>query len=135
MELGGLILILVLYVRDFYTWIYVALATLIVFVMARQGPDLLLRSVIWMLGSFSCLYAVIDIATDILFRGPFAGLPLFDTTNGLSNDAEILASITFIPAFVWGLIWGGLAITIFAWTLYRLASRPYKKPASELIEN
>jgi hypothetical protein len=123
----GLILILVLYVRDFYTWILVAIATLIIFIMARQGPDLLLSSVIWMLGSFSCLYAVIDITTDILFQGPLAGLPLFGSTNGFPNDAEALASMTFIPAFVWGLIWAALAVAIFAWTLYRLASRPYKE--------
>ncbi len=119
----ALTVVALLYVRHAGTLAYVALAALAVFALTRWGGARLQMAALWLVGSFSCLYAVIDIATDILARGPLAGIPFLGADGGFSNDAELLASITFVPAFVWGLLWSLLALVIFALSIARLAMR------------
>lgn len=117
-----LALVLLLYVRDFGTLIYVALAIVATFAIGWVGGSRLQMAILWLVGSFSCLYAVIDIGTDILMAGPLAGIPFLDSTPGF-NDAELLASITFIPAFIWGLLWCGAAIALYCFNVVTLATR------------
>ncbi|HEX8683100.1 MAG TPA: M50 family metallopeptidase [Ardenticatenaceae bacterium] len=118
----ALALVTVLYVRDLTTLAYVALATLAVFAIGLLGGARLQMAVLWLVGTFSCLYAVIDIGTDILLAGPLAGIPLIGGPARL-NDAEMLADVTFIPAFFWGLLWSGVAVGIYLLALMRLATR------------
>ncbi|MGB0385974.1 MAG: M50 family metallopeptidase [Ardenticatenaceae bacterium] len=119
----ALLIILLFYIRDLYTAAYVAGTAVVVFLIGKWGPDMLKIGLLWLVGTFSSLYAVIDIFTDILADGPLAGILLFGGSSGFSNDAQLLASETFIPAFIWGLIWCGLAIAIFLFNVYSLASR------------
>ena len=120
-----LLLVLVLYIRDLYTIGYVSLTMFVILLIGSWGGDRLKMAILWIVGTFSCLYAVIDIFTDILADGPFAGLSLFGSLSGFSNDAQLLSTITYIPAFIWGLLWSGLAIAIFLLNIYSLASRRY----------
>ena len=117
----ALLVIMVLYLRDLYTILYVAGTMLVVFAIGRWGNDFLKMLILWVVGTFSSLYAAIDIFTDILADGPFAGL--FTVGAGFTNDAQALASITFIPAFAWGIIWSVLTIALFLFNVYYLASR------------
>ena len=119
----ALLVVLVLYLRDLYTILYVAGTMLVLFVVGNWGNDFLKMLVLWVVGTFSSLYAVFDIFTDILADGPFAGL--FTVGVGFTNDAQALASITFIPAFAWGLLWSALTIGLFLFNVYNLASRRY----------
>lgn len=118
-----LALVGLLYSGSLFTLAYVAVATLLLFALGWWGGARLQMATLWLLGSFSCLYAVIDIGTDILARGPLAGIPFLSGSGGFANDAELLASITFIPAFIWGLFWIGLAITLYVLSVLRLAAR------------
>ncbi len=62
------------------------------------------------LGLTSCLYAILDIKSDILDR------------PGLMSDARMLAELTGVPTVVWGVVWIALALLISAF-LFRLAYR------------
>lgn len=53
--------------------------------------------VLRLVGVVSCLYAVWDIASDLLLRS----VP--------GSDANALAQLTHVPGVVWGLLWIGLA--------------------------
>lgn len=118
-----LLVIMVLYLRDLYTMLYVTGIMLVVFTIGKWGNDFLKMLILWVVGTFSSLYAAIDIFTDILADGPFAGL--FTAGAGFTNDAQALASITLIPAFAWGLLWSTLTIALFLFNVYYLASRRY----------
>ena len=56
------------------------------------------RIVLTVLGLTSCLYAILDIKSDIIDR------------PGLRSDAHMLAELTGIPTLVWGAFWIALAL-------------------------
>jgi len=62
------------------------------------------------LGLTSCLYAILDIKSDVLDR------------PGLESDARMLAELTGVPTLVWGALWIAIAIGISA-LLFRRAFR------------
>jgi hypothetical protein len=84
-----------------------AALVLAAFRLEAQGRKLLLTA----LGLTSCLYAVLDIKSDILDR------------PGLPSDATALARMTGIPALVWGLAWITASLIVCAWLLRRAWSR------------
>lgn len=53
------------------------------------------------LGGMSCLYALVDVAQDLL------------TLEPRQTDAAILAGMTGIPAIVWGVLWSAAALVVF----------------------
>lgn len=110
------------YGRDLFTLAYLALAAGALWLIGWRGGPRIQMATLWLLGTFSCLYAVIDIGTDILANGPLAGIPLIGGATSI-NDAQMLASVTLLPAFFWGLLWSGVALAIFGWSLASLARR------------
>lgn len=62
--------------------------------------------VLWVLGLTSCLYAVLDIKSDVLDRPE------------LRSDARMLAEMTGVPTVVWGGLWIGVALLV-CWLLLR----------------
>ncbi|MBA3530689.1 MAG: M50 family metallopeptidase [Ardenticatenales bacterium] len=111
-----------LYVRDLFTLAYVAFTALVLYGLGWQGGPRLQMAALWVIGTFSCLYAVIDIGTDILMAGPLAGIPLLGGPVRMT-DAELLATITLVPAFIWGLIWSAIAIAVYFASVMVLATR------------
>jgi hypothetical protein len=71
------------------------------------------------LGLTSCLYAILDIKSDVLVR------------PGVMSDARMLAELTGIPTLIWGLLWIGLAIVISAWLFRRALERAGAEPAQK----
>ncbi len=63
------------------------------------------QRVLLTLGLTSCLYAILDIKSDILDRPE------------LRSDAAMLSEITGIPTVVWGGLWITLAVLASAWLL------------------
>ncbi len=112
-----------LYVRDLYTLGVVALFTAVLFLLGRFGDSRVHLAVLWLLGTFSALYAIVDIGTDVLAQGPFAGIGWLGGGDAFTNDATILASITWIPAFVWGLLWSVMSIVIYGFNVFTLMIR------------
>ena len=69
------------------------------------------RALLLGLGLTSCLYAILDIKSDILER------------SHLPSDAAMLSQMTGIPTAVWGFVWIGLALLGGAWLLRWVARR------------
>jgi len=59
------------------------------------------------LGLTSCLYALLDIKSDVLDR-PY-----------LNSDARMLAEMTGLPTVVWGVLWIGLGLAVSVWLFRR----------------
>jgi hypothetical protein len=66
------------------------------------------------IGLTSCLYALMDIKSDILDR------------PGLPSDAAMLGELTGIPGFLWGILWIAIALLL---ALFFLATATSKLPA------
>ncbi|WP_419949966.1 M50 family metallopeptidase [Candidatus Palauibacter sp.] len=79
-------------------------------VVAWRGGWKVSRWVLTILGLISCLYAVLDIKSDILDRPE------------LKSDARMLAELTGVPTLVWGGIWIAVAL-LFCFLLFRWAWR------------
>jgi hypothetical protein len=96
------------YVRTWFGFAYVlAAGLLLVFVAARLGPAasaLTLNA----LGVMSCLYAVADIASDVIFR------------HSAASDAAALARLTGVPSSLWGVAWILVSLTVLVGVLRRL---------------
>lgn len=75
--------------------------------LPRRGPGLVLTG----LGLTSCLYAILDIKSDVLERPQ------------LSSDARLLAELTGVPTLVWGTAWIGIALGASWWLLRRAFRR------------
>jgi hypothetical protein len=69
-------------------------------------------AVLRILGTVSCLYAVWDIASDLLVRS----VP--------GSDANALGELTGIPGFLWGGVWIVAAVAVAWWALRQAASGP-----------
>jgi len=99
-----------LYVRQpFASAFGLAFGAALFVVSLRAGPAVN-RIVLTGLGLTSCLYAVLDIKSDILDRPQ------------LPSDARMLAELTGVPTLVWGLAWITVAIA-FCILLFRWAWR------------
>jgi len=68
------------------------------------------------LGLTSCLYAILDIKSDVIDRPE------------VMSDARMLAELTGIPTLVWGVLWIGVALLFSAW-LFRRALQSAGNPA------
>lgn len=64
-------------------------------------------SVLTALGLTSCLYAVLDIKSDILERPE------------LQSDAHMLAELTGMPTLLWGVLWIATALAASGWLFLR----------------
>ena len=69
------------------------------------------RALLLGLGLTSCLYAILDIKSDVLDRPQ------------LPSDAAMLAEMTGIPTAAWGFLWIGIALLVSAWLLRWVARR------------
>lgn len=75
------------------------------------------RAVLIGLGMTSCLYAVLDIKSDILDRPE------------LMSDARMLAEMTGVSTVAWGILWIGIAVAFCAF-LFRWAWRETTRGAA-----
>ncbi|MFQ5890242.1 MAG: M50 family metallopeptidase [Gemmatimonadota bacterium] len=76
----------------------------------RYLPASAHSTLLTVLGLTSCLYAILDIKSDVLDR-PY-----------LPSDAYMLAELTGVPTLVWGTMWVALAAGA-SWLLFRRAFR------------
>jgi hypothetical protein len=81
------------YVRTPFGLAYGIVTGLALMAVAAWLPDVVSDVLLRVVGTVSALYAVWDIASDVLFRS----LP--------ASDASALARLTGVPAVVWGILW------------------------------
>lgn len=101
--LGGLLIVVTLiWVRPLIGFgVGFGLATgLVLIALANFLKPMVTELILIVIGLTSCLYAVLDIKSDILDR-PHA-----------VSDAVLLADVTGVPAMVWGVLWLGVSIVL-----------------------
>jgi hypothetical protein len=96
------------YVRTLFGFGYGILASVaLLATAARLGPgvsELLLATI----GATSALYAVWDVATDVLLR------------HAAESDAAALAQLTHVPAAAWGVAWTLVSLAVIGLVVRRL---------------
>lgn len=99
--LGTVVLLLTaLFVRNRFGIVFGIFFGLAMLFSARQLSELWNRRLVLVLGLTSCLYAVLDIQSDVLDR-PSA-----------PSDAAMLAQVTGVPTLVWGFLWIAIALIV-----------------------
>ncbi len=113
---GAVLLITVFFVRSLFGIVFgLAFGGALLAAARYLGPRWN-RNLLLALGLTSCLYAVLDIKSDILDR------------PHLRSDAAMLAEMTGIPTAVWGFLWIGIALLVSAWLLRWVARRMDRPP-------
>ena len=108
---GALVVALtILYVRNVFGFGFGVLFGAGLVLAAGRLPSLWNARLLLVLGLTSCLYAVLDIKSDVLDR------------PGLPSDAAMLSELTGIPTVLWGGLWIGAALTVCV-LLFRWAWR------------
>lgn len=107
---AGTIIITALAVRNVFGMLFGAGFGFGLVIVARYLPLKASTVLLTALGLTSCLYAILDIKSDVLDR-PWA-----------RSDAAMLAEITGVPTIAWGLFWIILALAA-SWLLLRRAMR------------
>lgn len=101
----------VLYVRSAFGFVFgLAFGVALVASAKYLGP-VVQRAALTALGLTSCLYAILDIKSDIIDR------------PGLESDARMLAELTHVPTIVWGGVWITLALIVSGLLFRRIYSR------------
>ena len=75
-------------------------------------PEVVNDWILRVIGVTSCLYAILDIKSDILDR------------SHLRSDARMLSEITGLPTEFWGILWILIAIGLTLWFLYLAGKTP-----------
>jgi len=104
------LMVTLLYVRTLFGVLYGLGAGAALLLAATRLPAEVSEVLLASLGVVSCLYAVWDVASDVLFR------------DAAGSDASALALVTGIPAVLWGVAWVGVSVVTLGLTLRRLAA-------------
>jgi hypothetical protein len=106
---AGTLVVALLFVRSPFGLLYTVAAGVALLVVAAKLPASASELLLAALGSMSALYAVADVASDVLFR------------SSAHSDAAALARLTLVPAAFWGVLWIALSIAVLFALLRRLA--------------
>jgi hypothetical protein len=121
----GLLVVVVtlLFVRNWFGVIFGVAFGAALIAAGRQLPVQGNAALLTALGLTSCLYAILDIKSDILDRPE------------VMSDARMLAEFTGIPTVIWGLVWIGIAIAFSAWLFsYAFRQAGIVDPRKEVFE-
>ncbi|MHC4393261.1 MAG: M50 family metallopeptidase [Planctomycetota bacterium] len=80
------------------------------FLVGWKAPPRVADLLLKVIGLTSCLYATLDIKSDVLDR------------RGIGSDADMLQDLTHIPSVVWGVIWILVSLIVTAGA-FAIASR------------
>lgn len=112
--LGSIVVVVgLIFVRPLVSFgqLFVVAAGVGLYALGSLLPEQINDMVLRVIGLTSCMYAPLDIKADVLDR-PY-----------LPSDAVMLAEITGISSFIWGLVWIVIACACTAYFLV-LASKP-----------
>jgi hypothetical protein len=108
--IGAFTLVVTLfYVRTLFGFAYGLAAGFALLAIAAKLQPAVSEILLAAIGATSALYAVWDIASDVLFR------------HSNESDAAALAALTGIPAILWGVAWIAVSVGVLAYVIKRLA--------------
>jgi len=108
---AGTAALTLVYVRSGFGIVFGLAFGVALLLVARYLPQVVNRALLVVLGLTSCMYAVLDIKSDVLDR------------PHLESDAHMLAELTGIPTVVWGVLWIGLGLVMSTLLLKRAAGK------------
>jgi hypothetical protein len=97
------------YVRTWFGFLYGVAAALVLVTVATKLKPAVYETLLASIGATSVLYAIWDIASDVLVR------------HSGESDAAALARLTGVPAILWGVAWAAVSIAVLVSVLKRLA--------------
>ena len=97
------------YVRTWFGFLYGVAAALVLVTVATKLKPAVSETLLAAIGATSVLYAIWDIASDVLVR------------HSGESDAAALARLTGVPAILWGVAWAAVSIAVLVSVLRRLA--------------
>ena len=97
------------YVRTWFGFLYGLAAGLALLAVATKLKPAVAETLLAALGATSVLYAIWDVASDVLLR------------HSGESDAAALAHLTGVPAILWGAAWIALSAAVLVSVLRRLA--------------
>jgi Peptidase M50B-like len=96
------------YVRTLFGFFYGLLTAFVLLTVATKLKPAVSETLLAAIGATSVLYAVWDVASDVLLR------------HSGQSDAAALARLTGVPAIVWGVAWIALSTAVLVSVLRRL---------------
>lgn len=103
----GMVAITIGFGSDTFTYLFGFGFGVVLILLGLFLPEVVNDWILRIIGVTSCLYAILDIKSDVLDR------------SNLRSDARMLAEETnFLSTEVWGLIWIVIAIGLTFWFLY-----------------
>ena len=103
------LLITLAYVRTWFGFLYGVTAGATLVAIAAKLRPVVSETLLAAIGATSVLYAVWDVASDVLLR------------HSGQSDAAALARLTHVPAIVWGVVWMAVSVAVLVSVLRRLA--------------
>jgi hypothetical protein len=103
------LVVTLLYVRSLFGFVYGLLAAIVLLAVASKLQPVVSEMLLAGIGAMSCLYAVWDVASDVLLR------------SVAESDASALARLTGVPAVFWGVLWMAVSLVVLGSVLRRLA--------------
>jgi hypothetical protein len=97
------------YVRTWFGFVYGLGAGLVLLAVASRLRPAVSEFLLAAIGVTSSLYAVWDVASDVLLR------------SAAQSDAAALARLTGVPAVAWGVAWVLVSLAVLVSVLRRLA--------------
>ena len=97
------------YVRNWFGLLYGSATALLLLGVASRLRPAVSEFLLAAIGATSCLYAVWDVASDVLLR------------HSGQSDAAALARLTGVAALVWGVAWIAASIVVLVGVLRKLA--------------
>jgi len=97
------------YVRTWFGFLYGLAAGLVLVVVAARLKPALSETLLAAIGATSVLYAIWDVAADVL------------VVHSGQSDAAALARLTLVPAIVWGAAWIAISVVVLVQVVRRLA--------------
>jgi hypothetical protein len=104
---AAVVILTLLFVRGAFGFAFGLLLGGVLILAARRLTADRNRILLTVLGLTSCLYAILDIKSDVLDR------------PHLPSDAHMLAELTGIPTVAWGMLWIGIALGVSGWLFMR----------------
>lgn len=102
----GMVAITIGFGSDMFTYLFGIGFGVVLILLGLFLPEVVNDWILRIIGVTSCLYAILDIKSDILDR------------SHLRSDARMLSEVTFLSTEVWGIIWIVIAIGLTFWFLY-----------------
>ncbi len=103
----GMVVITIAFGSDTFTYLFGIGFGVTLIAIGMFLPEVVNDWILRIIGMTSCLYAILDIKSDVLDR------------SNLRSDARMLAEETkFLTTEIWGLLWIVIAIVLTVWFLY-----------------